>query len=186
MSRVTPSLIALAFVLALGGCATETPYQPMGASAGETIGGYGETQIEPGHWRVSFSGNNLTSRTTVETYMLYRSAELTLAQGYDWFRIVEHQTGAQTQLQTYQRPSMGPAVSLWGPHWRYREHSWFGGWRDWDPGVSTPSFEVRSVSAFVASAEIVMGRGAKPADDPAVFEARAILQKLGPEVARPN
>ena len=28
-------------------------------------------------WKVSFSGNSLTDRNTVETYLLYRAAELT-------------------------------------------------------------------------------------------------------------
>ncbi len=51
--------------------------QPI-ASASRVEGGYTSAQLAPDRWQVTFSGNSLTSRETVEDYLLYRAAELTL------------------------------------------------------------------------------------------------------------
>ena len=79
---------SLALTALLGACTTATPYQP-NISGQKVQGGYSEQQVEPDRFRVTFSGNSLTSRETVEGYLLYRAAELTVQQGYDWFEIVE-------------------------------------------------------------------------------------------------
>ncbi|MCR9194047.1 MAG: hypothetical protein NXH88_04895, partial [Hyphomonas sp.] len=68
--RISTALLALAF---LGACATATPYQ----AALEGQKGYANQQIESNRWQISFAGNSLTDRQTVETYLLYRAAELT-------------------------------------------------------------------------------------------------------------
>ena len=85
-----PALAALAL---LGACATATPYQ----AAQNSNSGYAEQQIETNRWTVSFSGNSLTDRQTVETYLLYRAAELTSQQGFDHFRVVKRETEADTR-----------------------------------------------------------------------------------------
>ena len=59
--RKTPALVALAGALALGACATATPYQPAGYN-GER-GGYAEQRLEANRYSVSFSGNSVTSRS---------------------------------------------------------------------------------------------------------------------------
>ena len=41
-------------------------------------------------WRVSYSGNGYTTYETVQTYWLYRSAQLTLEQGFDGFQILSN------------------------------------------------------------------------------------------------
>jgi hypothetical protein len=72
--------LAAASIATLGLAACEmapTPYQPATASAP----GYSEMRIENDRYRVSFSGNSSTPRDVVETYMLYRAAELTLQSG---------------------------------------------------------------------------------------------------------
>ncbi|MFA5602003.1 MAG: hypothetical protein WDA06_15510, partial [Phenylobacterium sp.] len=91
---------ALAAVLALGAslaaCTTATPYQPN--IPGQAVsGGFSEMRLEPDRFRVTFAGNSLTSRETVEGYLLYRAAELTVQQGYDWFEIVDRATDRQTR-----------------------------------------------------------------------------------------
>ncbi|HVY89226.1 MAG TPA: hypothetical protein VG942_10185, partial [Hyphomonadaceae bacterium] len=77
--------------LALAACATPTPYQPLGAETGVS-GGYSSQRIASDRYRVRFSGNNLTSRQTVENYLLYRAAELTAQEGYDWFAMNDRDT----------------------------------------------------------------------------------------------
>lgn len=68
------------FVLLLAGCVTA--YQPLGAT-----GGYKDERLEKDTYRVSFFGNGNTSRPAVFKYFLYRCAELTLEQGYEYFEI---------------------------------------------------------------------------------------------------
>jgi hypothetical protein len=134
--------LAVTVVLAalLASCATPTPYQPNipGQSAS---GGYSDVRIEPNRWRVSFAGNSLTSRETVEGYLLFRAAELTIQQGYDWFSIVDRDT--QRKAYTYVEPDplyhpwYGPSYGAWRPSWRYWGPG-YGAWRSWDPYWGDP------------------------------------------------
>ena len=188
-----PTAVAAAALLTLGGlaaCATPTPYQPN--IRGQAVsGGYSEARIEADRWRVSFAGNSLTSRETVEGYMLFRAAELTLQQGYDWFAVVQRDT--ETNRRTYvepdplYRPWYGPSYGYWRPYWRYYGAGF--GWRTWDPFWGDPFWadrlDVRTGERFEATAEIVMRRGAKPATDPKAFDARAVIENLGPRIQRP-
>ena len=82
-------IVEAAAALSLSACETATPYQPITAQKATSSGGYNEQQIEANRWKVEFSGNSLTSRQTVERYLLFRSAQLTLAQGFDWFQAVD-------------------------------------------------------------------------------------------------
>src|SRR4051812_36830302 len=93
--------VALALSAGLAACATPTPYQP-NIPGQATSGGFSEVRLEPERWRVTFAGNSLTSRETVEAYLLFRSAELTVQQGYDWFSIVDRATNRNAR--TYVNP----------------------------------------------------------------------------------
>jgi hypothetical protein len=68
-------------VVVLAGCAT--PYQSSGAT-----GGFKELQLQTDIWRVSYSGNGYTTYETVQTYWLYRCAELARSQGFDGFQVL--------------------------------------------------------------------------------------------------
>ena len=57
---------AIAALAVLGACATATPYQ----AALDGDRGYSEMKIEDNRFQVEFSGNSLTDRKTVETYLL--------------------------------------------------------------------------------------------------------------------
>lgn len=191
MSRKSAAIVAsLALAGLLSACATATPYQPN--VPGQAVsGGYSEQRVEANRFRVTFAGNSLTSRETVEGYLLYRAAELTVQEGYDWFSIVDRNT--ETDRRTYVErdpfysPWYGPSYGYWRPYWRY--YGGFG-WRTWDPWWGDPFWadrmDVRTVTKFEASAEIVMQRGPKPADDPRAFDARAVIANLGPRVVRPT
>jgi len=177
MTRLAlPLFSALALVLA--GCETATPYQPVGARNLEAGGGYSDQQIEANRWRVTFSGNALTSRDTVERYLLYRSAELTVQQGFDWFAANDRNTDKATQ--TYVDPYFG---AYWGPRWGFYRRGYGWGYGRWgDPYWGAP-LDVDQTSEFKASAEIVMGKGPKPADRSA-FDARSVIEHLGPTIQR--
>ena len=51
---------------------------------------------------------------------------------------------------------------------------------------SIETFDYRQVTRYEASQEIVMGRGAKPADDRRAFDARDVTTRLGPSIIRPR
>ena len=178
--------IALAVVLALGlaACETATPYQPAKPNAAVS-GGFTDQKIDANHFRVTFSGNSVTSRKTVETYLLYRAAELTVNQGFDWFQMVDRKT--RDTGQTFISPGPG-AWGYWQPYWRY--HRGRFGWRTWDPFWGDPfwadDYDVQTIDRFDADAEIAMGHGPKPADDPKAFDAHEVMTNLGPSIVRPS
>ena len=188
----TPAALATALLLATGlsACVGPTPYQPL-ARGQATGGGYSETRIEPDRWRVTFSGNSMTSRKTVEGYLLFRAAELTLQNGDDWFAMVDRQTdrNARTYVDPdpLYHPWYGPGFSYWRPSWRYRGGGF--GWRTWDPYFGGPfwadQYNVQTIQNFEASAEIVTHKGAKPADDARAFDARAVVDNLKPKIIYP-
>lgn len=175
-------LTVSALALALGACATATPYVPAGQ--GRYAAGYREARIEADRWRVTFSGNSLTSRDTVEMYMLYRAAELTVQQGYDWFETGDRVTTRDVRTMGIPDPWWGD--SAWGPYWRpswrfYRR----GFWSPWDPFWDI-DYDVQLVTSYEAAAEIYMHRGARPAGDRHAFDAREVIANLGPRVVRPQ
>ncbi len=188
-------LTALVVTLALGGlaaCETATPYQPLSAHNTQS-GGYKETQLEAGRWRVTFEGNSLTSRDVVENDLLYRAAELTLAQGFDWFETADRSTDKHTD--TYVTP--GPYGYGWRPYWRFYGGAY--GWRDWDPYWGGPfgprwgppwgppwGADVQTFERYQASVEIVMGHGPKPAGDKRALDAHEVTTNLASKIVRPK
>jgi hypothetical protein len=184
--RLRSGLIAapITAALLLSACTTPTPYQPL-ARGSQVSGGYSEQRLEDNRFRVTFSGNSLTSRQRVENYLLFRAAEITLQSGYDGFTMVNRATDP-TVRTTVQRDPFGPGPwGWWGPSWRYH----YGGyWRSWDPWGPDPFWadrvDVSTVTNYEATAEIVMFRGRR--DDPASFDARQITQNLGPTIEMPR
>jgi len=186
----TIAVAALAISLGLAACETATPYQP-NVPGQATSGGYSEQRIEPNRWRVNFTGNSMTSRETVEGYLLFRAAELTLQNGDDWFEMVDRNTdrNARTYVQPdpLYHPWYGPGFGYWRPSWRYRTRGF--GWRTWDPFWGDPFWadrvDVNTVENYEASAEIVTHKGAKPGGDPRAFDAHAVAANLQPKIQYP-
>ena len=116
-----------ASTLMVAGCATETTYRPA-TGQGFNRTGYSDRRIEPDRYLVSFAGNSVTSRDTVERYLLFRAAELTLQNGYDYFVMANRDTDLQSR--TYStghrrrlglwrlRRLLGPVVALLRPRLR--------------------------------------------------------------------
>ena len=195
MSRTPkrPRFAALALILAgsisLSACMTATPYQPATGNGTAVRNGYSDTQIESNRFRISFSGNSLTSRETVERYLLYRAAELTLQQGFDHFILADRDTEKKTDI-VREPGAWGPGPwGYWSPSWRfYRGPRW--GWRSWDPFFDDPfwrdrDWDYRTVTQYEAMAEVVMGKGPKPADNLRAFDAHEVVSRLGPSIQMP-
>ncbi|MCI4645171.1 MAG: hypothetical protein MRY64_10345 [Hyphomonadaceae bacterium] len=183
-------LSALSALLLLGACATATPYQ----AATDSSRGYTNQQIETNRWQVGFSGNSLTERETVETYLLYRAAELTRQQGFDHFRVVRRETDEDSRLVATGF-SQSPFYS--GFYCNYRFYSPAGlhhpafyrsrlaGYHD-PFGYGFGASDYREITRYEASAEIMMGHGDKPADNAEYFDAADVLANLGPRILRPE
>ncbi|QZH76507.1 MAG: hypothetical protein JY451_01995 [Erythrobacter sp.] len=173
------------------GCATPTPYQPEIAHS-QVRGGYSDQQLAPDRYRVTFHGNSLTSRETVEAFLLYRAAELTVASGADWFAVIDRETDhtitREIRRDPLYDPWFGPAYGGWLPYWRYSVRG--SGWRAWDPYHADPfwadRFDERQIEEFEATAEIRTGQGAPPTGAERAYDARAVIEAIGPRVRASN
>jgi len=154
-------LIALAFSAALlTACATApTVYGPQTGPRGA---GYSEYRLEAGRYRVTFQGNPGARVNQVSDYVLLRAAELTLRDGYDWFRVadrVTQQTGS----------GRGSSLSVGGGSSSYGRRS--------SVGLGT-SFNLGPGPAVSSSVEVVFGKGPRPRDAD-VYDARDIVRTVG-------
>ena len=193
MKRILVAALLAGSVLGLAACETATPYQPLGVKGEQASGGYFDHQIEANRWQVGFKGNALTSRETVERYLLYRAAELSVSQGFDWFEAVDRHTDKKTDV--YADPGFGGGYGYgyggwggyWGPQWGFarRGYGWrygyFGGDPFWGPGA----FDYSQVDQFQATAEVLMGHGQKPNDRQA-FDARSVMEHLRGSIQPPK
>jgi hypothetical protein len=166
-------LVAAAAMLAA--CATATPYQPADTSRY----GFQEQMIEQNRVRITFRGNTLTERDTVETYLLYRAAEVTLQNGKDYFIVATRDTEEHSRLQ-----GVGSARSRFAfDYWYFSPRR---GWSPWyDPFWDEPA-SYREVTRYEASAEIAMFDGEKPANDANAFSAREVQANLQGRIVRPE
>jgi hypothetical protein len=166
-------LLTLAAVAGLlAACATATPYQP----AATDQYGFREQQIEGNRLRITFSGNTLTERETVENYLLYRAAEATLERGHDYFIVANRDTEEHSRLQ-----GSGPPRFAYD-YWYFSPRR---GWSPWYDPFWGDTLSYREVTRYEAVAEIAMFDGQKPAGDPNAFDAREVQANLQGQVVRP-
>lgn len=177
--KIVSAAVLAAAGLVLTACATPTPYGPADVTSGARYHpGYSETRLEENRYRLSFAGNDITPRETVENYMLYRAAELTLSDGYDWFEVVNRDTDTQRRaVTTYDDPFYG------GLSWRFYRGSRWSAWGAWSPFDDLR--ETMEYTRYEATAEIVLHKGAKP-DMSNAYDARSVEANLGGSIRRPT
>lgn len=169
-------------VLSLSACVTTGLYQARNAE-----GGYAETRLGADHWRVEFVGDDFTSRDTVETYLLYRAAELAVENGHEWFAMAAPAVSEDVEIIVEAERPQAYRRRYWRPHWRRRGRFF---WSDLDP-VGPMPHEVaprREASVtervhYSASAEIFTGEGLAPAG---AFNAPQTIARLQPSIVRPH
>lgn len=83
-------LICVFLLVAVAACATK--YEAEGL-----LGGFSETQLAPNMYRVDFKGNSMTDVQRVQDFALLRSAELTVANGFKYFAIINSNTDLNTE-----------------------------------------------------------------------------------------
>lgn len=155
--------VAILVILALAACATAvgTAYAP----AGKNGYGYSDTRIEEGRYRITFAGDGATSPDTVEDFALLRAAELALAGGFDWFRVVGRSIDEQ------EKGGVGIGGGLGG------------GGRNVGVGVGGNLGTVGARKFYTARIEVIMGKGDKPADGQGVYDARSLSESLRARIA---
>lgn len=172
--RRAASLALGAALLGLAACATPVAYQPATGDEGAARYGYSEHRIVGDLLRVQFRGNFRTPLSVVETYALRRAAELTVARGDAWFRVVERGTEKDTE-RWVSPPAYSPfGFSRFGlDHW---DRHWFGPYRR--RGLYAPTRRVTRFKAFVV---IETRSGPFPAGEPNVYDAGALLSASTPK-----
>ncbi len=161
------NLVWLSAVAAIG-CAT--PYQQSSFR-----GGYSDTRIDSNTVMVSFKGNGFTGRQKVESYLLYRCAEVTLNDGYDYFVLASEDTeskhGYSSTPSTFASTTSASAIAT--------GNSAFGQAQTF--GTLNPGHTF-TYTKYGGEAVIKMFKGKKPGDDPRAYDAHEVKQYLGPQI----
>lgn len=209
MKKLIRNITLTSSLILLGACATATPYQE--ASKPGKFDGFSQTVIENDRARVSFAGNSITERDTVENYLLFRAAELTVERGFDYFTLQERDIEKNTRLLST-GSSFGGGFN--DPFFNYNffhprfgwsggsRFSRFGGFRGRGfrgsrfgrrgfgfggfGGGFGSGFDVREITKYRATAEVKFGNGAKPAELDNAFDARDVINNLGPTIVYPE
>jgi len=156
-------ILAALAALSMSACASApTVFQP---AVGPKAVGFSEMRIEPGRYRVTFRGGPGAPLEQVGDYVLLRAADLALADGYDWFRVIDRFTQQAA-------PNNGPRISLGTGGADYGRRSAVG------VGIGT-SFDLGGGPALSATIEVLMGKGPKPRDGD-VYDARQVRESIGP------
>lgn len=173
MPRANSAAIAISAAALLAGCVGPTPYEP----AADRYG-YSERPLEADRYRVTFAGNPQTSRETVETYLLYRAAEVTLQAGKDWFKLAERDTETKTRYQVQPTAISGFGFGRFGLRRYGLRHGYFF--------TDVAGAQGRPITRYEAFADVLVFAGSKPTDDPDAYDARSVIKTLSAEIARPD
>lgn len=163
-----------AAAFALAACASTPAAPPYAAATSPTSAGYSETQIESNRYFVSYRAPNTAEVARLEDYALLRAAELTIANGRDWFWV-----DRRTIDQEQDARSSGPTIGVGIGGGNYGRRSGVSG----GVGITFPlGNQDRPARARGARYEIRFGEGAKP-DAPNAYDARATAQAIRGRIA---
>ena len=159
-----------ALLAMLLGCANPAPYAPR--EPGRQTG-YTDQQLAPNRWRVTFTGNSVTTREQVEDSLLRRAAEVSLAAGYDHFLFDTRNTQGKTRVTAFPEPD-----PVWNGGWMWGRGYGFRPAFGYDP--FGPEVDIETTTSYQAYAEIVTLTEAQVANEPTAVDARAVLAHLPP------
>jgi len=140
--------------------------------------GYDDAPLDSTTYQVTYFGDASMPSNLVDRYALYRSAELTVAKGFNYFIVMDGQANANTTTSTM--PGMES-------HNTTIEH-------DIDPqtgqiipvAVTTTSqnYTTTSYTAHTVIKTIRMFKGERPADNANAYDAKSMLSVMGPTISR--
>ena len=173
-SRIAYRLVASISVLGLAACASTPGYVP--ADDPEDVGHY-STRLGDDRYRIVYNGGRTTGLNTTRNYALMRAAELTLADGYDWFEIVDRETVTITD-QGNRGSQAGFAVEQ--TYYVERNCGLLGCSRSARPWTTTRVGldSGRSVTKHSHMLEIVMGKGEIPGESGNYYNAASLASSL--------
>jgi len=156
--------ISLAAALTLAACAAVGPaaYGP----ADKDSFGYEDMRIESDRYRVVYRGSGGMPPELVEDYARRRAAELALANGYQWFRVVA------LDIEGEERGGVGVGAGFGSGS--YGRRSSVG------VGVGGNLGTIGGQKYFTARMEVLMGSGEAP-DDPGVYDAADVVASIAAE-----
>ena len=151
-------------ILALAACAAVGPasYGP----ADEKGFGYEETRIEANRFRIVYNGSGGMPPEIVEDYALRRAAELTLAEGFEWFRVIARDIAHDERG--------GVSIGAGFGTGSYGRRSSVG------VGVGGNFGKVGAQDYFSVRLEVLMSDGETP-EEGAAYNARSVLSSIGGE-----
>ena len=177
MKKITKLFyLSTAFII-LTSCSTQ--YQRTGEFGGFNQSGYNDTRTNANTVTVSFMGNGLTPINKVKTYLLYRCAEVTINNGYDYF-IVTSTSLSPINTVVHERTtqySMNPPSPYYN---RYRSTTYQSSSRQITATQS--NIPVDSSQQHGAVAVIKMFQGRAPAGIPNAYNANDVIAHFGPEL----
>jgi hypothetical protein len=169
-------LIALV-ALGASACAEPlSPYQPQVDGHG-----YSDQRIDGRTYRVEFSGNQFTSQETVEDYLLYRAAELTLENKYDRFELSQKTIDRVVYYGPSSYPhGFGYPYSAHGG--RLRRHPF----QQYSPFVYPSYLGAYRETQYRATATVRFLPASAPLEGASVYDAREVKKMLDPKLERPE
>jgi hypothetical protein len=165
--NLSHNLAGLGYAFAVVSClflstGCSTPYQPDGLG-----GGYSDNRIDSTTESVEFRGNGYTSKRKVEMYLLYRCAEVTRDAGYDYFIALNPSTEARQG--SFSTPGSFSSTTSFLKGAAFTHASYFPG-------------QTITFTSYGATTLIRMGRGPKPVENLGAFNAREVIEYMGPQI----
>ncbi len=163
-------LLGAFMAVAIAACTSVPIYE---AAQDHSDFGYSDQKIEENRYRVAYNGDASTPRSTVENFLLYRMSEITLDNGFDYFKVLDTDTECHTEYRATSDETC-PQASRYGPMFPYCGLGY----------VCNPSQTIKETKRYEAVAHVTLHKGEKPEDDAYAFSAREVQQNLRDEIAR--
>jgi hypothetical protein len=170
-ATVYARIALIATMATLCGCASGPEYTR--ANSADDYG-YHSSKLNGDRYRIVYNGGSSAGPHTARDYAMLHAGELTLREGYDWFRIVDRETVAVEKA----RPATG--VSYERAYYVQRSCGLLACSRSVRPWT-TARMDVdsgRSRATYSHALEIVMGKGELPADGGDYYEAAPLVDSL--------
>ena len=156
--------VAIFTIMVLAACAT--PYGKYGA-----LGGFRDARIDANTFSISVDNNGFTDQQTTSLHALYRAAELTASNGFDYFVIVSGANNSTTMAMVTPGSSTSrTTVNAYGTATTNTTYA---------PATVVPIVLPNSTIVIKAFA------GAKPPDLANAYDARDTMKYLGPQIGAP-
>jgi hypothetical protein len=141
-----------------------------------------------GALHLAVTGHSFTTRAALENYLAFRAAEATLDSRMQWFAFAEHRAKGDTVPVPKSDPA-GPRFSFrmeyFRPQWRYR----LAGspqWKSWSPFSGQVFPDLKGVTDYQLSADIMPHKGMVDDASPLAFDAGATSDYLINQVEAPT